>query len=91
MDMVPSRLVVADRAVADDAGLLADVPVRRAHVPKLLVWMLQRCTQGRDIVTSETAPRGPTKFPSEGTQSRLLKPHDRWGRLGSFNVCSCLP
>jgi hypothetical protein len=39
--LVPSWLVIADRAVADDARLLVDVHVRRTDVPELLVWMLQ--------------------------------------------------
>ncbi len=42
MVLVPSRLAISDRAVADDARMRVDVRVRRAsHVPELLVRMLQ--------------------------------------------------
>ncbi len=41
MVLVPCWLAISDRAVADDARLRVDVRVRRAHVPELLVGMLQ--------------------------------------------------
>ena len=41
MVLVPSWLAISDRAVADDARLRIDVCIRRAHVPELLVRMLQ--------------------------------------------------
>ena len=77
MALVPSWLVVSDRTLADDARLLADVRVRSAHVPERLVWMLQRRTQGRGIITltSENALPGPTNFPiAWHLQSRLPTP-----------------
>jgi hypothetical protein len=51
--MVSSWLAVADRSVADDVGLLPDVPIRRTHVPELLVGMLQRRAQGRASVNGK--------------------------------------
>ncbi len=55
MVLVPSWLDISDRAVADDARLRVDVRVGRAHVPELLVRMLQGHAQRRAIITSETA------------------------------------
>ncbi len=54
MAVVPSWLVVTNRAVGDDARLRVDVRVRRTRVPELLVRMLQWNAQWRAIVTSET-------------------------------------
>jgi hypothetical protein len=53
--LVPSWLALGDRAVADDHRLRVDVCFRKAHVPELLVWMLQGHAQRRAIVMSETA------------------------------------
>ena len=73
MVLVPSWLAIADRAVADDARLLADVRVRSAHVPARLVWMLQRREQGRAIITSENALPDPTNVPIRHGDCRRLR------------------
>src|SRR5512143_3723713 len=90
--LVPSWLAIADRAVADDARLLADVRVRSAHVPEQLIRLLQRRAQGRDIITSEKALPAPTQFPSAWQpRSFALRRTTAGVRFGSFSQCSCLP
>ena len=61
MALVPSWLAIADRTLADNAHLLADVRVRRAHVSEQWARILQRPAQRRAIITSENALPGRTK------------------------------